>query len=56
MTIRFPFMPNKIEIIGQVISSKEVVKNLIYETRLKFFGLEEALKKELADFVFKHIK
>ena len=51
MTIRFPFLPNKIEILGEVVSSTEKVKNLIYETRLKFFGLEEALVGELAKFI-----
>ena len=51
MTIRFPFLPNKIKITGEVVSSKEVVKNVIYETRIKFFGLDEAIAAELDAFV-----
>ncbi len=51
MFIRFPFIPQKIEIEGEVIDSKEVVKDVIYETRLRFFGLEEAIARQLGDFV-----
>ena len=56
MTIRFPFFPNKIKVTGEVVSSKEVVNNIIYETRIKFFGLDEAIARELDTFVKNKIK
>ncbi len=56
MTIRFPFLTKKIEILGEVVDSRVVVKNLIYNTRIKFFGLEELLARELEEFVLKHKK
>jgi len=56
MTIRFPFLTKKIEILGEVVDSTVSVKNLIYNTRIKFFGLEELLARELEDFVLKHKK
>ena len=54
MIIRFPFLPKRINIEGEVVDSKEVVRNVIYETRIKFFGLEEAIISSLSDFVKKH--
>ncbi len=56
MYIRFPFFPKKIEIVGEVVESKEVIKNLIYDTRIKFFGLEEKLLEALEEFVLKRLK
>ena len=56
MTIRFPFLPHKIKITGEVVSSKEVVKNVIYETRIKFFGLDEIIAKEINSFVKNRIE
>jgi len=34
--IRLPFMETPIRLLGRIMQSKEVVPNLIYETRLKF--------------------
>lgn len=51
MTIRFPFVEQKIEITGQVVDSKEIVKGLIYETRLKFTDLPEEFFKELGIYI-----
>ncbi len=56
MTIRFPFLPKKIKIEGEVVNSKEVVKGIIYNTNIKFFGLEEAIAKELASFIKKRVE
>ncbi len=54
MAMRFPFLSTKkIKVLGEVLQSKEVIKNLIYETRIRFFGLEEALAKELNEFIKK---
>ncbi|MBU1122564.1 MAG: PilZ domain-containing protein [Candidatus Omnitrophota bacterium] len=51
MTVRFPFVRQKIEVTGMVIGSKEVVKNLIYETRIQFLDLAESFFQELGGFV-----
>jgi hypothetical protein len=51
MTIRFPFVEQKIEITGEVVDSKEIVKGLIYETRLKFTDLPQEFFKELGIYI-----
>jgi hypothetical protein len=51
MTIRFPFIEQKIEIDGEVIDSKEIVKGLIYETRIRFLNLPEDFFNELGKFI-----
>ena len=51
MIMRFPFVPQKIQITGEVVSSKEVVRGLIYETRIKFFDLDEGFFRELGAFI-----
>lgn len=55
MTIRFPFITKKIEVVAEVVDSKTVVKNLIYNTRIKFYGLAEALYEELGNFINKRL-
>jgi hypothetical protein len=39
--IRLPFDPNPIMLIAQVLESKEIIKDLIYDTRLQFLGVDE---------------
>ncbi|MCM8773962.1 MAG: PilZ domain-containing protein [Candidatus Omnitrophica bacterium] len=56
MSIRFPFFTKKIESNGEVVDSKEVVRNLIYETRIKFAGLDNTLLKELHEYIHAHLK
>jgi len=51
MTVLFPFLEEKIEIIGEVISSREVLKDFVYETRIKFNDLKEQLLEQLGKFV-----
>jgi hypothetical protein len=51
MFIRVPNVREKVDIIGKVIDSKEVVKNLIYETRIEFQGEDEQLSFTLGDTV-----
>jgi hypothetical protein len=51
MTIRFPFITQRIELTGEVVDSKEVVRDLIYETRIRFFDLDEDFFKKLSKFV-----
>jgi hypothetical protein len=51
VTIRFPFVPQKIELTGEVIESREVVRELIYETRVKFINLDDGFLRELGEFI-----
>lgn len=41
LEIRLPFDPNPIMLIGKVIESREVSKDLIYDTRLLFLAVDE---------------
>ena len=41
LEIRLPFDPHPIMIIGKVLDSREVAKNLIYDTRLQFLAIDE---------------
>ncbi|MFH1767853.1 MAG: PilZ domain-containing protein [Candidatus Omnitrophota bacterium] len=52
MKIRFPFAPErKIEIVGEVVESREVMRNFIYETRLKFLDFNKDMLDKLGDFI-----
>ena len=51
ITIRFPFIMQRIEVTGQVVESREVVRNLIYETRVKFLDLDDDFFKKLGEFI-----
>ncbi len=39
--IRLPFEKNPIMLIGRVIDSREITKDLIYDTRLEFVAIDE---------------
>ena len=41
LKIRLPFDPHPIEIAGVVLESREIVKELIYDTRVEFFSINE---------------
>lgn len=41
LEIRLPFDLNPIMLIGKVVDSHEVTKNLIYDTRLLFLAIDE---------------
>ncbi|MCF7916550.1 MAG: PilZ domain-containing protein [Candidatus Omnitrophica bacterium] len=56
MTLRFPFVEEKIEIEGQVVSSEQKVKNLIYETHIKFKTSDEDFLKKIGEFVKEALK
>lgn len=51
ITIRFPFLPKRIEAVGEVVESKEVVRDLIYETRVKFINFDDDSLNKLGDFI-----
>jgi hypothetical protein len=56
MTMQFPFLDDKIQVVGEVVGSKEVLKDLIYETRLMFYDLKGQYSKKLDNFVKEHSK
>ncbi len=56
MFIRVPLVQNKLMLIGKVTDSKEVVKGLIYETRISFYNLEEEMEKVLKETVEAFLK
>ena len=56
MIIRFPLIPQKIQVTGIVVESKEVVRNIIYETRIQFMDLDEEFFYKLGDFIKEHYK
>ena len=54
--IRVPLVKGKIYLIGKVLESKEIVKNLIYETRIAFHNLEDEIDRVLKDTVDAFVK
>ena len=44
LEIRLPFDLKPIILVGKVIDSKEISKDLIYDTRLEFLSIDEAHK------------
>ncbi len=51
MTLRLPHMPDAIEVLGKVVMSKEIVRDLIYDTHVQFARLDEGARKQLDNFV-----
>ncbi len=51
LTIRFPFVPQKIEATGEVVDCKEVVKNVLYDTRIKFIDLDMSIFEKIGEYV-----
>ncbi len=56
MNLKIPFVPQKIELKGRVISSREVVRDLVYDTRVSFIGLDENFFKKLGEFIKENLK
>ena len=56
LEIRLPFDPNPIVLVGKVIDSLEISKNLIYDTRLEFLSIDEAHKNIVTQTVEYYIK
>lgn len=54
--VRFPFLPDKLEVWGEVVDCKEIAKNVIYETRIKFIGPEGDMFEKLGEFVKERLK
>jgi hypothetical protein len=43
--IRLPFDPNPIMLIAKVLESREIINDLIYDTRLQFLAVDENHRK-----------
>jgi len=56
LEIRLPFDPNPIMLISKVLESKEISKNLIYDTRLMFLAVDERHKKVIGETVDYYLK
>jgi len=56
LEIRLPFDPNPIMLIGKVQESKEIIKNVIYDTRLVFLAIDERHRKAIGETVGYYIK
>lgn len=56
LEIRLPFDPNPIMIIGKVLESREITKNLIYDTRLAFLAVDERHRNIINETVGYYLK
>jgi len=54
--IRLPFDPNPIMLIGRVIESHEITKDLIYDTRMQFLAVDERHRKVINQTVDYYLK
>jgi len=54
--IRLPFDPNPIMLIARVIESREIIKDLIYDTRLQFSAVDENHSKVISKTVNYYLK
>ena len=56
LEIRLPFDRNPIMLIGKVIESLEITKDLIYDTRLSFIAVDEKHREVIKDTVSYYLK
>lgn len=54
--IRLPFDPDPIMLVARVLESKEISKNLIYDTRLVFLAVDEKHRKVINETVDYYLK
>jgi hypothetical protein len=54
--IRLPFDPNPIMVIAKVLESREIIKDLIYDTRLQFLQMDEKHREIINKTVEYYIK
>lgn len=54
--IRLPFDPDPIFLVGRVIESREITKNLIYDTRVEFFSVGDKHRKVIGETVDYYLK
>lgn len=49
LEIRLPFDPHPIMVIGRVIGCREIMKDMIYDTRIEFLSIDERHKKVIGE-------
>jgi c-di-GMP-binding flagellar brake protein YcgR len=54
--IRLPFDPNPIMVVGRVVESKEIMKDMIYDTHLEFISVDEKHKRVVEETVDYYLK
>ncbi|MFH0935751.1 MAG: PilZ domain-containing protein [Candidatus Omnitrophota bacterium] len=54
--IRLPFDPDPIFLVGRVIESREITKNLIYDTRVEFSSVDDKHRKVIGETVDYYLK
>jgi PilZ domain len=47
LQIRLPFDPHPIILIGRVLESREIMKDVIYDTRIEFLAVDEEHRKAI---------
>jgi len=56
LEIRLPFDPNPIKLISRVLESREITKDIIYDTRLIFLSIDEKHHKVINETVSYYLK
>ena len=56
LEIRLPFDPHPIMLVGKVVESKEITRNLIYDTRLMFLAVDDKHKNIIDETVGYYLK
>ena len=56
LEIRLPFDPSPIMLIGKVIDSFEITKDLIYDTRISFLAIDKKHKKVVSQTIDYYLK
>ncbi|MDD4910272.1 MAG: PilZ domain-containing protein [Candidatus Omnitrophica bacterium] len=56
LQIRLPFDPDSISITAKVLESRELIKDLIYDTRLQFLQIDDRHLKTLTQTVDHYLK
>jgi len=56
LEIRLPFDPNPIMLIGKVVESREITKDLIYDCRLSFLAVDERHRTVISQTVNYYLK
>lgn len=56
LEIRLPFDPDPIMLLAKVLESKEITRNLIYDTRLMFLAVDAKHRKVINETVDYYLK
>lgn len=56
MIIRFPLIPQKIEVKGEVVAVKQKGNSRFFETRVRFLNLDEEISNKLGEFINERLR